>query len=437
MKRFFYKTDLTALWEEDGDLQRMKAFFQTIEGDIEGNEQIKQSVKQKALEKMASIEDSKQFHVDVNINEKESLAQRLRSRLLTMSNFGHWKLSLSVVALALFVIIGQEAMNGSLNIFPRMGSTQKLAQSVGSPPQAADSKGSMEMGADSNAKTKGVNDTFIANDEIAEAQSLQKDSLYSTNTSSDMRENVEIPPLSPDQPSVPPADTGVSRKIIHDLELTLEVATIKDTVTQISQEVKQLGGYVVTSQQSESDYHSSAQLTVKIPADKLAGLQDTFSAWGKVLEQRLQANDITNQYYDSQARLQILEAEEKRYLEILDKSTTIEDVLKVENSLSNVRQQIEQLKGQLKLWNHQVDYSTVTLQIVTRQSPNLNVTNPWQPISWSETWKAAGDAVLKTLSSTWNGLNYLVVGIGYASPYLLIGALSWILYRVWQKSKSQ
>ncbi|MCO5386467.1 MAG: hypothetical protein NHB14_12655 [Desulfosporosinus sp.] len=114
-------------------MQRMKAFFQTIEGDIEGDEQIKQSVKQKALEKMAIIEDSKQFHVDVNINEKESLAQPLRSRLLTMSNFSHWKLSLSVVALALFVIIGQEAMKGSLNIFPRMGSTQKLAQSAGSP----------------------------------------------------------------------------------------------------------------------------------------------------------------------------------------------------------------------------------------------------------------------------------------------------------------
>ncbi|MCB8814481.1 DUF4349 domain-containing protein [Desulfosporosinus shakirovi] len=435
MKRFFYKTDLTALWEEDGDLQRMKGFFQTIEADIEGNEQIKQSVKQKALEKMTGIEDLKELHVDVNINEKESLAQRLRSRLLTMSNFGHWKLSLSVVALAFFVIIGQEAMNGSLNIFPRMGSTQKLAQSTGSPPQAADSKGSMERGADSNAKIKGANDTLIANEEIIESRSLQKDSLYSANSSSDMRKNLEISPVSPDQPSVSPADTGVSRKIIHDLDLTLEVATIKDTVTQISEEVKQLGGYVVISQQSESDYHSSAQLTVKIPADKLAGLQDTLSAWGKVLEQRLQANDITNQYYDSQARLQILEAEEKRYLEILDKSTTIEDVLKVENSLSNVRQQIEQLKGQLKLWNHQVDYSTVTLQIVTRQSPNLNVTNPWQPISWSETWKAAGDAILKTLSSTWNGLNYLVVGIGYASPYLLIGALSWILYRVWQKGK--
>jgi|GEM_PF-737000 len=433
MKRFFTKTDLTALWEEDGDLQRMKAFFQTIEADIEGNEQVKQSVKQKALEKMASIEDSKEFYVDVKINEKESLAQRICTKLLTMSNFGRWKLGISVVALALFVIIGQEAMKGSLNIFPRMGSMDKSTESVSRHPQAAAINGSMETGGDFNAKVKGFNEDSIASDVKADQQT---DSLYSTEGSSDMRKNVAIP-IPPDQTVVPPAEAEVPRKITHDLDLTLEVAAINESVTQISQEVQQLGGYVVTSQQSKSDYHSSAYLTVKIPADKLAGLQITFSTWGKVLDQRLQANDITNQYYDSQARLQILEAEEKRYLEILNQAVTVDDVLKVENALSNVRQQIEQLKGQLKLWNNQLGYSTVTLQIVTHQSPNLNVTNPWQPISWSETWQAAGDAVLKTLSNTWNGLNYLVVGVGYASPYLIIGALVWSLYRVWKKRNSQ
>jgi len=221
------------------------------------------------------------------------------------------------------------------------------------------------------------------------------------------------------------------------LTLTLEVATINNSVTQISNEAQQLGGYVVESEQNGSDSQASAHLALKIPADKLNGLRDSLSTWGKILDQHMLANDITNQYYDSQVRLQTLETEEKRYLEILNQAKTVEDVLKVENALSNIRQQIEQLKGQLKLWNNLVDYSTVNLQLVTQQSPNFNVKNPWQPIAWSHTWKATQDAVLKTISSAWNALNYLVVGLGYAFPYLIIGALGWGFYRAWKKWKFQ
>lgn len=441
MKRFFdKKTDLTALWEEDGDLQRMKTFFQSIEADSAANEKIKLSVKQKALEKMSGLGDSRESKINVfdqekgisqKVKQKATLSQRIRTTLLSVSNFGHWKLGISVAALALFVIIGQQAMNGSGNILPRMGSSmEKSTQSTGSSPQDGNFnlalQDSMNMNQEIRAKGKMPSNG-------AEEGTAPKAEMQFSMDSTSAAQNKEVLPVPPDQTDAPPADAELARKITHNLDLTLEVSAIKDSVNQISQEVQQLGGYVVTSQQSESDHYSSANLTVKIPSDKLSGLQNSFSAWGKVLDQRLQANDITNEYYDSQARLTILEAEENRYLEILAQAVTVDDVLKVEGALSNVRQQIEQLKGQLKLWNHQVDYSTVTIQIVTRQSPNLNVTNPWQPISWTETWKAAGDAVLKTLSSTWNGLNYLVVGIGYASPYLLLGVLGWSIYKLWRK----
>ena len=61
MKRFMKRTDLTSLWEADGDLKRMKAFFHTVQLNPEGNEQIKQNIKQKALEKMANEETRVRF----------------------------------------------------------------------------------------------------------------------------------------------------------------------------------------------------------------------------------------------------------------------------------------------------------------------------------------------------------------------------------------
>ena len=411
MKRFIKRTDLTSLWEEDGDLKRMKAFFHTIQSDSGEIEQIKQSIKQKALEKMAKEEEL----VRLPVTGKGGLVQPIRTRLCAMLGHRRWKLGISAVGLAILVIIGQGVMNDSFNLLPRIGNKENSTKSMPQQTPSTVRAGGTEFfgGAPADNLT-------------ADIAAPQSSSLHSSTYSATKSGAIQVLP-------VPPADAGIPRKITQNISLTLEVAAINDSVTQISREVQQQGGYVVESQQNGSDSHLSAYLTLKIPADKLNGLRDSLANWGKILDQHTLANDITNQYYDSQVRLQTLEAEEKRYLEILNQAKTVEDILKVENALGNIRQQIEQLKGQLKLWNNMVDYSTVNLQLVTLQSPNLNVKNPWQPISWSNTWKATQDAVLKTLSISWNTLNYLVVGLGYAFPYLIIGALGWVAYLVWKK----
>ena len=418
MKWFKNRRNLTSLWEEDGDLKRMKIFFSTIKADTEGNEQIKQSVKQRTLEKMAREEGC-----GLPVTGKEGLKQRILTRLRVVNGIGWLKPAILVAGIAIFVIIGQGAMNTSWNLFPRMGSTVQDVQMSQSREMAPQETGMVADGVASNGGS-------------SEKAGASQNKASSKSTASPSTKGVAVPPLPPDQAIVPPVDAGIPRKMTRDLTLTLEVATINDVVGKINQEVQHQGGYVAESQQNGSDDHSSAQMTVKIPTDKLNGLRDSLATWGKVLDQHMLANDITNQYYDSQARLQTLEAEEKRYLEILNQAKTVDDVLKVENALGNIRQQIEQLKGQLKLWNNQVDYSTVNLSLVTLQSPDVGVKNPWQPISWSKTWQAAQDAVLKTISGSWNILNYLVVGLGYALPYLIIGAIIWGGYRLWRKRKS-
>lgn len=420
MKCFEKRTDLTSLWEEEGDLNRVKAFFQTIQSDSEENEEIKQSVKQKALEKMAQEERG-----GLPVTSKTGLVQRIRTRLRAMSGLRPWKLGLSVLGLAMLVVIGQGVMNDSFNLFPRMGSTEKSTQSLSiaqQTPSTNGAEGTESIGGGA------PNDSLSARD-IAAPQAASSNSTGYSSAKSAM----PTQPVPTDPAVVPPADAGIARKITQDLSLTLEVVTLNDSVSRLSKEVQKQGGYVTFSQQNGSDNHSSAQMTVKIPADKLNGFRDSLTTWGKVLDQHMIANDITNQYYDSQVRVQTLETEEKRYIEILNQAKTVEDVLKIENALGNTRQQIEQLKGQLKLWNNNVEYSTVKIQLVTLESPNLKVKNPWQPISWSTTWRATQDAVLKTISSAWNVLNYLVVGMGYALPYLLIGALGWIAYHIWKK----
>ncbi|KGP76250.1 hypothetical protein JT05_05820 [Desulfosporosinus sp. Tol-M] len=422
MKWFIKRPDLISLWEEDGDLKRMKAFFHTIQSDSEENEQIKQSIKQKTLEKMTKEEGAEKPVTGMN-----RFVQWIRTRLCMIPGRRQWKLGILVVGLAMFAFIGQGIMNNSFNLLPHIGSAETQLKDMVQQTPSTNKAGGIES-------KGGAADNSLTERDIAAPQSPSSNSPANSSAKSE----AILTYTDPIDPAViPPAGSDIPRKITHNLSLSLEVTAINDSVTQISREVQQMGGYVVESQQNGSDSNSSAHLTLKIPADKLNWLNDSLPTWGKILEQHMLANDITNQYYDSQVRLQTLETEEKRYLEILNQAKTVEDVLKVENALGNIRQQIEQLKGQLKLWNNNVEYSTVNLQFVALKSPNLKVKNPWQPIAWSNTWKATQDAVLKTISSAWNVLNYLVVGIGYALPYLLIGVLGWGSYRAWRKWKSR
>ncbi|WP_407309341.1 DUF4349 domain-containing protein [Desulfosporosinus sp. SB140] len=394
----FKRTNLISFWEEDGDLEQMRTFFKAIQSDSENNKQIKQSIKQKALEKMAAEQRE-----EVSAPIKKSLVVRLRTRWSTVNLISHWKLGFTVIGLTLLFIVGQTTLNGSWHVFPQMGS-------------AVPQKQMSQVAAGSSAPSPSAEDR------------VSKNTISSENTAPLSAKISAAAPQTPVQNDAGPTNTSVPRKITQDVTLTLEVANISNTFSQISQKVQQMGGYIAESQQNNSENQSSARMTVKIPADKLDALNDSLISWGKILDQHTIANDITNQYYDSQNRLQTLQAEEKRYLEILNQAKTVDDVLKVENALSDIRQQIEQLEGQLKLWNNQVDYSTVNLQLVVNSGPNLAIKNPWQPVSWQNTWEAAQNAFLKTISSAWNFLNYLVVGLGYVFPYLILGLVGWICY---------
>ena len=92
--------------------------------------------------------------------------------------------------------------------------------------------------------------------------------------------------------------------------------------------------------------------------------------------------DITGSYFDTQARLNALEQEEKRLLELLEKAETLDEIIQLEDRISNVRYEIESLTSQMKIYDKEVAYSTVSifLEDVTEYSA--------KPSFGSRTWEA-------------------------------------------------
>ncbi len=164
-----------------------------------------------------------------------------------------------------------------------------------------------------------------------------------------------------------------SRKIIKHSNLSLETLEFDQSLQQISALIEEKGGYI-ESQSIDSygnSYHRSgeyvqersASIQARIPSEKL---DQTIS----------EVEDISDQYFDSEARLSTLRLQEERLLEILSKADKLEDVITLEQALSNVRYEIERLTASLKRMDNQVTYSYLNLDLREVVKYNETVSAP-------------------------------------------------------------
>jgi hypothetical protein len=142
-----------------------------------------------------------------------------------------------------------------------------------------------------------------------------------------------------------------------------------------------LGGDVLNLSQSGTADTRSASLTIRVPSSRFGdALQQLKSLEGEVQTSGVSAQDVTDQFVDLQARLTAKQAEEQRYIAILNRANTIDEILKVDASLGNVRTQIEQLTAQINSIKQRTDFSTISMSISTLSAlPGDTTGKVWDP----------------------------------------------------------
>jgi len=152
-----------------------------------------------------------------------------------------------------------------------------------------------------------------------------------------------------------------------------------------------LGGDVLNLTQSGSGDTRSASLTIRVPSSRFADALQQL----RTLEGEIQTSGVS----DLQARLAAKQAEEQRYLAILTKANTIDEILKVDASLSNVRTQVEQLTGQINSIKQRTDFSTISMSIATiAVLPGDTTTKAWDPAKTVTRALAALGAMLQVFA---------------------------------------
>src|SRR3989475_4030815 len=142
-----------------------------------------------------------------------------------------------------------------------------------------------------------------------------------------------------------------------------------------------LGGDVLNLSQSGTADTRSASLTIRVPSSRFGdALQQLKSLEGEIQTSGVTAQDVTDQFVDLQARLTAKQAEEQRYIAILARANTIDEILKVDASLGNVRTQIEQLTAQINSIKNRTEFSTISMSISTLSAlPGDTTTKVWDP----------------------------------------------------------
>jgi hypothetical protein len=142
-----------------------------------------------------------------------------------------------------------------------------------------------------------------------------------------------------------------------------------------------LGGDVLNLSQSGTADTRSAILTIRVPSARFGdALQQLKSLEGEVQTSGVSAQDVTDQFIDLQARLTAKQAEEQRYIAILNRANTIDEILKVDASLGNVRTQIEQLTAQINSIKNRTEFSTISMSISTLSIlPGDTTGKVWDP----------------------------------------------------------
>ena len=214
---------------------------------------------------------------------------------------------------------------------------------------------------------------------------------------------------------------ATERKLIKNVDMNVETREYDKLLTAVENKVTELGGYIESldayNGSSYYNYRSTrnANMTIRIPKDRLDEFLNTVSDLGNVTSRSENVQDVTLTYVDLQSHRDALQTEQERLLQLLEQAESIEDIITIEQRLSDVRYQLESMESQLRSYDNQVDYSTVYLYI--------DEVEVYTPVEEETAWERISMGFMDSLKSIGEGIKEAAIWFVINIPYLVIWAI--------------
>jgi len=228
--------------------------------------------------------------------------------------------------------------------------------------------------------------------------------------------------------------------IIKNADVRLLVADTDVAIDRTTQIVGDLGGYIISSRAWYQDYYGQnlkyATITIGVPVDQFErALTRLRELAVRVVDETASGEDVTEQFVDLQSQLLNLEATRERIKTFLDQATSVDEALRINQQLSEIERQIEEIKGRMNYLSDRSAYSTVTINFEP-EFPTLTPTPTATPTATPtpRPWKPGDtfDDARRTVTYAYQGIaDFLIWLFVVLVPILALPVLlGWGIWRI-------
>lgn len=154
------------------------------------------------------------------------------------------------------------------------------------------------------------------------------------------------------------------RKLITTVNIQAETREYDGFMTWIEEKTAQAGGYIESSDMySYNERERSSDLTLRIPAGRLNGFLKEMGETCNIVQRSVKEDDVTLDYVDAESYRDALLVEQERLLDLLERAESLEDIMNIEDRLTTVRYQLQNYESTIRVYDNQINYSTVRLSI--------------------------------------------------------------------------